>query len=88
MQIKLRFYIMPKDMLQQKLQFLRELQLKNLFHSLADSGAPRGGGSKGGCEKLLFSHFVLKNCMKLKELDPKRGRASLAPPWNRQCHYL
>ena len=42
---------------------------------MADQGFPRAGdtNSKGGCEKLLFSQFLPKNCMILKEFGPRGG---------------
>ena len=48
---------------------------------MADPGFPRGGdaNSKGGCEKLLFSRFLTKNCMKLKEFWLRGGHVPGAP---------
>ena len=39
-----------------------------------------GTNSQGGHEKLLFGHIFLKNFMKMKEIGPRWGCASLAPP--------
>ena len=50
---------------------------------VADPGFPRGGGAisrgRNGRQHRILPIFP-KNCMKLKEFGPRRGRASLVPP--------
>ena len=50
----------------------------NEYPTVADPGFSQGGAnSQSGCANLFFS---AKNCMKMKELRPPGGHASLAPP--------
>ena len=60
---------------------------------MADPGFPRCGGanSKGGCKKLLFSHFVPKKLHKIERIwTPREGRVPgpplLGPPMEKVLH--
>ena len=33
------------------------------------------------CSNLLFCKMFAQNCTKMTECGPRRGRASMAPPW-------
>ena len=44
---------------------------------ISHTGAPTPGLGVN----LLFGKIFPENCMKMKEFGPRRGRASLAPPW-------
>ena len=53
--------------------------------AVADPGFSPGGGAPTPKSAIIFQFFA-KNCMKMKEFGPPGGgRASLAPPWIRQC---
>ena len=62
--------------------------------AVADPGFPRWGGGNfhGEDDNLLLGQGFPKNCMKLTEFGPSRGRASLAlpldPPLSRYWHYM
>ena len=47
------------------------------IHDFPDEG---GANPSVRAENLLFDKIFAKNCMKMKEIGPKRGGASLAHP--------
>ena len=55
-------------------------------HSVADPGFSPGGAPTPKIA-IIFRIFA-ENCMKMKEFGSPGGRASLAPPWIRQCHWF
>ena len=67
--------------------YLRPVMHRKNLHVLtpvADPGFSPGGGRQLP-KVLLFFNFLPKTAWKWKNLDPQGGRASLAPPWIRQC---